>query len=299
VTIANGEWWPAPAKLNLFLHITGRHTDGYHNLQTVFQLLDWCDEIQIESTAESRIERLSGAADIAPEQDLTVRAARLLQQTAAAEQTPLQRGAKLRVRKCIPTGGGLGGGSSDAATVLLVLNRLWGLHYGTEQLAALGLRLGADVPVFVRGQSAWGEGRGEQLTPVELPEYWFLVLHPGVGVSTASVFQAPDLTRNTAIRTIRALSPADLAGGHTRNDCEAVVRERVPAVAEALDWLRRAVPVEVAPTVRMSGTGSCIFAAFANAAEAERVAARVPDEWSSRVARGVERSPLHQRLQQD
>lgn len=280
-----GVAWPAPAKINLFLHITGRAADGYHDLQTVFQLLDWCDELQIEPTAGPEIVRVAGPAAIAAADDLCLRAARLLQQATGCRQ-----GARIALRKRIPTGGGLGGGSSDAATVLCVLDRLWGLGLGIDRLAELGLRLGADVPLFVRGESAWGEGRGERLTPLAPPERWFVILHPGVSVSTAEVFQAPELTRNSPVITIRDLSPGAAWGSSTRNDCEAVVRSRVPEVAAALDWLAGYAPS------RMTGTGACVFAAFDSAAAAERVAARVPEVWTSRVAKGVQRSPLHQRL---
>lgn len=269
-------WWPAPAKLNLFLHINGRRADGYHDLQTVFQLLDWGDEIGIEVTDDPHIERIEGPAAIDPAADLAVRAALALQRATGARQ-----GARIRVRKRVPVGGGLGGGSSDAATVLRVLNRLWGTSLTPAELASLGLALGSDVPIFVHGSSAWAEGRGEKLTPLELPEAWYLVVHPGVAVATAEIFQAPELTRNSPIITIRALSP-----GQTRNDCEPVVRSRYPAVAAALDWMGARA------TARLSGTGSCVFASFASAADAERVAARVPDEWSARVARGLNRSPL-------
>jgi 4-diphosphocytidyl-2-C-methyl-D-erythritol kinase len=269
-------WWPAPAKLNLFLHINGRRADGYHDLQTVFQLLDWGDEIGIEVTDDPHIERIEGPAAIDPAADLAVRAALALQRATGARQ-----GARIRVRKRVPVGGGLGGGSSDAATVLRVLNRLWGTSLAPAELASLGLALGSDVPIFVHGSSAWAEGRGEKLTPLELPEAWYLVVHPGVAVATAEIFQAPELTRNSPIITIRALSP-----GQTRNDCEPVVRSRYPAVAAALDWMGARA------TARLSGTGSCVFASFASAADAERVAARVPDEWSARVARGLNRSPL-------
>jgi 4-diphosphocytidyl-2-C-methyl-D-erythritol kinase len=268
--------WPAPAKLNLFLHINGRRADGYHDLQTVFQLLDWGDEIGIEVTDDPHIERIEGPAAIDPAADLAVRAALALQRATGARQ-----GARIRVRKRVPVGGGLGGGSSDAATVLRVLNRLWGTSLAPAELASLGLALGSDVPIFVHGSSAWAEGRGEKLTPLELPEAWYLVVHPGVAVATAEIFQAPELTRNSPIITIRALSP-----GQTRNDCEPVVRSRYPAVAAALDWMGARA------TARLSGTGSCVFASFASAADAERVAARVPDEWSARVARGLNRSPL-------
>jgi 4-diphosphocytidyl-2-C-methyl-D-erythritol kinase len=269
-------WWPAPAKLNLFLHVTGRRSDGYHDLQTVFQLLDWGDELEIKVSADGRIERLAGPKDIAAAKDLSVRAALALQAACG-----VRHGAQIRVRKRIPIGGGLGGGSSDAATVLLVLNQLWGTHLGQAELAALGLQLGSDVPIFVHGSSAWAEGRGEELTPIELPGAWYLIVWPRVAVSTAGIFQAPELTRNSPLITIRALSP-----DQTRNDCEPLVRSRYPAVAAALDWLGARVPA------RLSGTGSCVFASFASAADAERVAARVPDEWMSFVARGVNRSPL-------
>jgi len=274
--VSTRAWWPAPAKLNLFLHINGRRADGYHDLQTVFQLLDWGDEIGIEVTDDPRIERIEGPADIDPAADLAVRAALALQRATGARQ-----GARIRVRKRVPVGGGLGGGSSDAATVLMVLNRLWGTSLTLLELAGLGLSLGSDVPIFVHGSSAWAGGRGEKLTPLELPEAWYLVVHPGVAVATAEIFQAPELTRNSPIITIRALSP-----GQTRNDCEPVVRSRYPAVAAALDWMGARA------TARLSGTGSCVFASFASAADAERVAARVPDEWSARVARGLNRSPL-------
>jgi 4-diphosphocytidyl-2-C-methyl-D-erythritol kinase len=278
---ADGESrWPAPAKLNLFLHVTGRRPDGYHELQTVFQLIDLADTIVISLRSDGRIERPDGPMGVDPDADLTVRAARALQLA-----TGCGLGATLRVRKRIPMGGGLGGGSSDAATVLLALNRLWGTGLSVDQLALLGLALGSDVPIFLRGSSAWGEGRGERLTPIELPERWFLILHPGVAVSTAEVFQAAELTRNSPVLTIRAFSEAG-----TRNDCEEVVRAKYPAVADALEWLRAYAPA------RLTGTGSCIFAGFERAADAERIAARVPDQWRCFVARGLNRSPLHAAL---
>jgi 4-diphosphocytidyl-2-C-methyl-D-erythritol kinase len=274
-------WWPAPAKLNLFLHVTGRRADGFHDLQTIFQLLDWGDELKVTPTGNPAIERLSGPTSIEPDQDLCVRAARLLQRV-----TGTRLGARIELRKRIPLGGGLGGGSSDAATVLKVLDRLWATHLGIERLCALGLELGSDVPVFVRGTSAFASGRGEILTPLELPERWYLIIHPGVAVATAGIFQAPELTRNSPVITIRAVSPAPIQLDETRNDCEPLVRARFPAVAAALQWL------ESRAVARLSGTGSCIFASFARAADAERVAAQVPDEWTSFVARGVNRSPL-------
>ena len=272
--------WPAPAKLNLFLHVTGRRADGYHELQTLFQLIDLCDDLVLSVRADGVIERTAGPEGVEPETDLTVRAARALK---AATGTAL--GASIQVRKRIPVGGGLGGGSSDAATVLLALNELWECRLPPGELTALGLSLGADVPVFIGGSSAWGEGVGERLTPVALPQAWYVIVHPGVTVSTAGVFQSPELTRNSPLITIRAFFEA---GG--RNDCEPVVRSRFPEVAEAMQWLGRYAPA------RLSGTGSCVFAACASAIEAERLAARVPDHWPSYVARGLNTSPLQERL---
>jgi len=260
--------------------VTGRRADGYHELQTLFQLIDLADTLCVSVRADGEIDRPAGPPGVPPEADLVVRAARTLK---AATGTAL--GASLRVRKRIPMGGGLGGGSSDAATALLVLNELWDCGLAVEELAALGLPLGADVPVFVQGFSAWGEGVGERLTPVTLPETWYVIVHPGVAVSTAGVFQSPELTRNSPLITIRAFFES---GG--RNDCEPVVRAQAPEVADALDWLAREAPA------RLTGTGSCVFAACASAVAAERLAARVPDRWRSYVARGLNRSPLHERL---
>ena len=277
-------WWPAPAKLNLFLHVTGQRADGYHDLQTLFQIIDLCDELAFEIDRSGVIARVDDAASapgplaaIPSAEDLCVRAATLLR--AKAGDPAL--GVRIRLRKRIPLGGGLGGGSSDAATTLLVLNRLWACGLSVTQLAELGLTLGADVPVFVQGESGLGEGVGERLTALALPERWFLVLHPGVSVPTRDIFQASELTRNSPILTI----PALLASGG-RNDCEPVVRKRYPQVAEALDWLGRFAPS------RLTGTGSCLFASFDSAAAAERVAARVPDVWRVWVARGLSHSPL-------
>ena len=274
--------WPAPAKLNLFLHVTGRRADGYHELQTLFHFVDLTDTITIRVREDGAISRCEGPAGVPAESDLAVQAARSLKD---ASGSPL--GAELRVLKRIPQGGGLGGGSSDAATTLLALNQLWGCGLTPADLAALGLRLGADVPVFIGGFSAWGEGIGERLTPVELPERWYLIIHPGCAVSTREVFQSPELTRNSPVITIRALLET---GG--RNDCEPVVRRMLPEVGEALDWLGRFAPA------RLTGTGSCVFAAFESAAEAERLAGRVPDRWKSTVARGLNASPVLERLRQ-
>jgi len=274
--------WSAPAKLNLFLHVTGRRADGYHELQTLFQLIDLSDTVSLTVREDGLIERPSGPVGVDPDSDLTVRAAKALKAA-----TGCRLGASIGILKRIPMGGGLGGGSSDAATVLLALNHLWRCGLSIDELARLGLPLGADVPVFVRGYSAWAEGVGERLVPVELPERWYVVIHPGVAVPTKDVFQSPELTRNTPIITIRAaFEPGGLDG--TRNDCEPVVRAKYTEVADALEWLGRLSP---APA-RLTGTGSCIFAAFGSAAEAERVAARVPDRWRSFVARGLNVSPV-------
>jgi len=275
--------WPAPAKLNLFLHLTGRRPDGYHSLQTVFQLLDFCDELFIEPTGDGDIRRPEGAIDVAPEEDLVVRAARLLQRASGG-----RAGAEIRVRKRIPAGGGLGGGSSDAATVLVALNRLWGLDWPAGKLAGLGLQLGADVPVFVHGRSAWAEGVGERLVPVGLPPAWYAVVCPDCAVSTAAVFSDPELTRDTPETTINGF----LSGGG-RNDCEPVVRRRYPAVAAALDWLSGRSGDGGAS---LTGTGGCVFARFETAAAAEDALRGLPPGWTGFAARGLAESPLRGRL---
>jgi 4-diphosphocytidyl-2-C-methyl-D-erythritol kinase len=273
--------WSAPAKLNLMLHIVGRRPDGYHELQTVFQLIDLCDSLEIAVREDGRIVRTRGPASVPEDLDLSVRAALALR-----AETGTRLGAEIAVTKRIPLGGGLGGGSSDAATTLVALNRMWGTGLNSRQIAAVGARLGADVPVFVHGRSAWAEGIGERLEPVALPaDSWFLVIFPGIHVPTAEVFQAPELTRNSPLTTMRGF--LELGG---RNDCEAVVRARFPAVGEALDWLARFAPA------RLTGTGSCVFAKFARPEDAERVAARVPDTWRAYVARGVNQSPLLEEL---
>lgn len=273
--------WSAPAKLNLMLHIVGRRPDGYHELQTVFQLIDLCDRIDITVRPDGVIARPQGPDGVPETEDLVVRAALALQKASGT-----RLGADIHVKKRIPMGGGLGGGSSDAATTLVALNRLWQTGLETARIADIGAKLGADVPVFVHGRSAWAEGVGEKLTPVEIPgEAWFLVIFPGVPVPTAAVFQAPELTRNSPPTTMRGFLET---GG--RNDCEAVVRSRFPAVAEALDWLGRQAPA------RLTGTGSCVFAKFSRAADAERVAARIPDTWRAFVARGLASSPLLEEL---
>ena len=275
--------WPAPAKLNLFLHVVGRRADGYHLLQTLFQLLDYGDELTIAVRDDGVVRRVGEVEGVPAEADLVVRAANALK---AATGTRL--GADIAIDKRIPIGGGLGGGSSDAATTLVALNALWRCGLGTDALAALGLGLGADVPVFVHGRTAWAEGVGERLTPVETPSRAFLVLDPRVAVPTAAVFQAPELTRDSAPTTI----PRFVAGEPVRNDLEPVVRSMAPAVADALDWLGARAPA------RLTGSGACVFAAFDRIEAAERVAADCPDRFRAFVANGVSESPLHAALRQ-
>ncbi|HEX2666811.1 MAG TPA: 4-(cytidine 5'-diphospho)-2-C-methyl-D-erythritol kinase [Gammaproteobacteria bacterium] len=275
--------WPAPAKLNLFLHITGRRADGYHLLQTVFQFLDYGDSLEFELRDDGRILRAEGPAGVPEESDLTVKAARLLKERSGS---PL--GATIKLRKVLPLEAGLGGGSSDAATTLMVLDRLWDTRLGPARLQALGLELGADVPVFIGGQAAWAEGVGEILTPMELPEPWYLVIDPGCRVSTREIFQAPELTRNSA-----PIKIAPLRSGETRNDFEPVVRSRYPEVSEALDWLGSRAKA------RLTGSGACLFADFEREADAQRVLAEMPSKWRGFVARGCNRSPLLERLAAD
>lgn len=268
--------WLAPAKLNLFLHVTGRRADGYHHLQTVFQFVDFSDRLFFTPRGDSIIRRTAGPAHIAEDQDLVLRAARALQ---AASGCSL--GADICLEKNIPVGAGLGGGSSDAATTLTALNRLWNLGFTPDELACIGLKLGADVPVFVRGRAAWAEGVGERLRPLDLPEPWYLVLTPPVHVSTAEIFSAPELQRSTAAITVEQFLAV---GGH--NDCEPVTCARYPQVKQALDWLRRFGPA------RMSGTGASIFLDFATRQQAEAVKVQMPPEWQAFVARGLNLSPL-------
>lgn len=273
------EWsaWPAPAKLNLFLHIVGRRADGYHELETVFQLLDFGDVVRLRVRDDGAIVRGAGAPGVAPDDDLAVRAARALRD---ASRTTL--GADIDVEKRIPMGGGLGGGSSDAASVLVGLNALWQCGLDVDTIAALGLTLGADVPVFVRGHSAFATGIGEELVPIELPERWFVVLDPRCQVPTRELFQAADLTRDSPRRTISRF----FAGDPTRNDFEPVVRSRYPQVAAALDWLAQFAPS------RLTGSGGCVFAAFEREDEARRIARECPPQFTAHVARGVNASPL-------
>jgi len=274
--------WPAPAKLNLFLHIVGRRADGYHELQTVFQLLDRGDTIRLRVRGDGVVARVAGLENVAPENDLAVRAALALQ---AATNCAL--GADIAIEKRIPTGGGLGGGSSDAATVLAALDALWETRLSENALAEIGTRLGADVPVFVRGHSAWAEGVGERLTALDLPPRWFVVVDPGVAVPTRELFQLPELTRDTPPTTISRF----LAGMETANAFAPVARARFPQVAAALDWLGRF------GEARLSGSGGCGFVAVESEREAEGIASQCPPQFRAWTARGVNRSPLHEALE--
>lgn len=273
-----GSTWPAPAKLNLFLHITGRRPDGYHQLQTVFRLLDWGDRIHLRVRDDGRVRREGvSVAGVAEADDLAVRAAHLLKNAANVAQ-----GADIGVEKVVPAGGGFGGGSSDAATVLVALNRLWNTGLDADALAALGLQLGADVPVFVRGHNAWAEGVGELLTPMALPPAWFVLVHPGVHVPTPALFASPDLTRDAPVAKIADFASGSLLG----NAFEPVLRRREPAVEAALAALSSI------GRARLTGSGSGCFVEFATRAAAEQGLARLPKELRAWVAAGVERSPL-------
>jgi 4-diphosphocytidyl-2-C-methyl-D-erythritol kinase len=276
--------WLAPAKLNLFLHITGVRPDGYHDLQTVFQFLDFCDELQFQTREDGQICRVNDIPDVPEAEDLVVRAAQLLK-----SETGCVLGADIQVQKNLPMGGGLGGGSSDAATTLVALNQLWELGLGEDSLAALGLKLGADVPVFVRGWSAWAEGVGEHLQPVTLSEPWFVVLVPKVNVSTADLFNDPQLTRDSAPIKIRGSLEAygvDTSGNEFSNVFEPVVRKKYREIDEAITWLNGF------SRARLTGTGACVFAAFDEEAKARKVADQVEERWGVFVARGCNRSPL-------
>ncbi|EGT4252788.1 4-(cytidine 5'-diphospho)-2-C-methyl-D-erythritol kinase [Citrobacter amalonaticus] len=278
--------WPSPAKLNLFLYITGRRADGYHTLQTLFQFLDYGDTISLEPRSDSEIRLLTPVNGVAHEDNLIVRAARLLMKTAAESgRLPAGSGVSIRIEKRLPMGGGLGGGSSNAATVLVALNHLWQCGLSLDELATLGLTLGADVPVFVRGHAAFAEGIGEILTPVEPVEKWYLVAHPGVSIPTPMIFNDPDLPRNTPKRSIETLLNCEFS-----NDCEVIARKRFREVDAALSWL-----LEYAPS-RLTGTGACVFAEFDTEFRARQVLEQAPEWLNAFVAKGVNLSPLHRAL---
>lgn len=268
--------YPAPAKLNLFLHVTGRRADGYHLLQSVFRFIDFADTVWMGVRQDGLIRRLNEITGVPEDHDLTVRAARLLKAL-----TGCQQGVDIRVEKRLPLGGGLGGGSSDAATVLLGLNRLWGLDLSRQRLQETALRLGADVPVFVFGESAFAEGVGEKLVPIHLRQAWYVVLIPPVAVPTAAVFAAPELTRNTP-----PLKIADFLAGAGRNDLQPVVEKRYPEVARHLAWLGKF------GDARMTGSGACVFLEVSDENEARSVFEQLPPDMQGFVARGLNRHPL-------
>lgn len=274
--------YPAPAKLNLFLHVLGRRADGYHLLQTLFQFVDHGDTLHFSPRDDGAVRLLDPLPGVPEESDLTVRAARLLQEAAGC-----RRGVDIRLEKHLPMGGGLGGGSSDAATVLLALNHLWGLGLSRPRLQELGLGLGADVPVFVFGQAAFAEGVGEDLQAVSVPESWFLVLEPPVAVPTVDIFRAPELPRDTP-----PIQAGQWHPGFGRNDMEAAACARFPEVARHLQWLSRF------GEARMSGSGACVFCTFADGAAARAALAGLPADMKGWVARGLERHPLHGLLPQ-
>ena len=272
---------PAPAKLNLFLHVVGRRADGYHLLQTAFRLLDWGDTLDFALRTDGCIRRANDVPGVAEADDLVVRAARLLQ-----AHTGSALGADITVHKVLPMGGGLGGGSSDAATTLVALNRLWATGLSRAELQTLGLALGADVPVFVFGRDAFAEGVGEALQPLALPPAWYVVVSPGVSVPTAEIFSAEDLTRNTA-----PIKMADFAPSTTRNDLQAVACSRYPEVQRAIDWLDAYAPA------LMTGSGACVFAEVPSEAEADRITKNCPPQWKAWKVRSLTRHPLYEWLQ--
>ena len=271
-----GSDWPAPAKLNLFLHVVGRRADGYHLLQTLFRFVAHGDTLRFAPRRDGRIVLSTPLPGVPAEADLTVRAARLLQEEAGCAQ-----GVTIRLEKRLPMGGGLGGGSSDAATVLLALNHLWQLGLSRERLQAIGLALGADVPIFVYGRNAFAEGVGDSFTPVEVPLHWYLVLEPSVQVPTVEIFRDPHLRRDTP-----AVAAGDWHPGFGANDLEPVAVERYPAVAQCIDWL------SAFASARMTGSGACVFAEFESRGAAEDVLAQLPVNMRGWVAQGLPAHPL-------
>lgn len=265
----------SPAKLNLMLHITSQRDDGYHNLQTVFQFIDLQDEMTFTQTANG-IRRISGNEQVAEQDDLVIKAAKLLQ-----KKSSTHKGVDISISKNIPMGGGLGGGSSNAATTLMALNKIWNLHLGQKELQQIGVQLGADVPVFIFGQNAWAEGVGDELKSLNLPESWFLIIHPQVFVSTGQIFSSKHLTRDCHPITIRAFLE-----GSGINVCQSVACELYPEIQKSLDWLNQFSPA------RMTGTGACIFAVFDSAEKANIVKSQIPEKWTGFVAKGLNSNPV-------
>ena len=278
---------PSPAKINLCLHITGKRADGYHNLQTLFQILDFGDQLTIQANDSGQITIEPELPDVPLQSNLIYKAALLLRDKAFSDQRLVEDkpGASILIDKQLPMGGGLGGGSSNAATCLLGLNHLWQLNYDLETLANLGLSLGADVPVFIKGQTAWGEGVGEKLQAVELEDKWYVVLTPACSISTAEIFSHNCLTRDTPIITVAAFLEQ---GGH--NDCQPVVESLYPEVKEAIDWLSGFSPAQ------LTGTGASLFASFSSEKEAYKVLGMAPETLRGFVAKSANQSPLHRAL---
>ena len=272
--------WPAPAKLNLFLHITGQRQDGYHLLQTVFQFIQLIDVIDFTILESGLVRRSSISLKIDEHDDLVIKAAQKIKKRSGSKL-----GVDISVKKNIPIGGGLGGGSSDAATTLVALNELWQTGLSIDELSEIGLSLGADIPFFINGNAAWAEGVGDKLTPINLDECFYLVIYPNCGISTKAVFEASDLTRNTPRITIR-----DFRDGNGKNDCESYVRNHYHDVTEALDWLG-----EYASS-KLTGTGACLFAQFSDENEANEVKYKLPTKWQGYVVKGINKSPLLRRL---
>lgn len=280
---------PAPAKLNLFLHVTGRRADGYHLLQTVFQLLDHGDTLHFATRDDGEIRRTTELAGVPAESDLVVRAARLLQQAVQQKNPAHKTGADIAVEKRLPMGGGLGGGSSDATTTLIALNHLWQAGLSRQELMALGLQLGADVPFFIFGSNAFAEGIGEALVPVRTPDCWYVVVEPGVGVPTQQIFSATELTRDT-----KPVKISDFSGtpfGFGKNDLQVVAARLFPAVADAIEWLGQY------GDARMTGSGACVFCPFGQEQQADAVLATVPPQWKAWKARSLAHHPLAHLLQ--
>lgn len=270
--------WPAPAKLNLFLHITGRRPDGYHLLQSVFQFLDYGDSLKFEITDSNEISIHPHIEGVSLHENIIFKAAQRLK-----SQFQISKGVVINLEKKLPMGGGLGGGSSDAATTLLALNKLWGINLDKDELMKIGLELGADVPVFIYGQSAWAEGVGESLTPIDLPEKYYLTIFPNVHINTGTIFSSPDLTRDKVPIKIR-----DFLQGTTENVCQPVVEKRYPEVAQAIHWLNQFTDA------RLTGTGACIFGAFDSEQEAIEIAAKVPEKWQHFVAKSLNSTRIEQ-----
>ena len=277
-----GEKWPAPAKLNLMLRITGRRADGYHLLQTVFQVLDLCDWLTFHAVDEGLVSLQNPIPGVPEQDDLTVRAANLLK-----AHTGCTAGVRIEIEKNLPMGGGLGGGSSDAATTLVVLNRLWSLGLDKSELMTLGLRLGADVPVFVYGYSAWAEGVGEELQAVTLPEQWVVIIKPECHVNTAEIFSAKELTRDS-----KSIRMSDFLAGQNQNDCAEVVCKNYQSVSDAIQSLA------LYGNARLTGTGACVFAQFASKADAEAAYESLKGNWQVFLAKGLNQSPLYKKLEQ-